>query len=48
MAPPVKPKPICGWCISTHIADITCNCTEPCDKHWCAAAPDDPFSWRTL
>lgn len=28
---------VCGWCVSTHIADITCTCKEPCAQGWCPA-----------
>lgn len=38
-------KPVCGWCVSTHVADITCSCKEPCDKGWCTAlGSGDPFA----
>jgi hypothetical protein len=36
--PPVAQKRSrCGWCESTHIADVTCNCKEPCDAGYCPA-----------
>lgn len=28
----------CGWCDSTHIADVSCTCKEPCAQGWCPAA----------
>lgn len=45
-------KPPCGWCVSTHIADIKCICVEPCVNErtgepvgWCTAIKcEDPFS----
>lgn len=50
-----KPRQLCGWCDSTHIADVLCTCTEPClDKKgkpvgWCAKAePGDPFAVEFL
>jgi hypothetical protein len=50
-----KPAIQCGWCISTHIADIRCTCEEPCmDKSgkpvgWCAKAEQgDPFEVKFL
>ena len=30
----------CGWCDSTHIADVTCTCKEACSQGWCPAAED--------
>lgn len=49
-------KPACGWCISTHMADIRCICEEPCKNEktgdpvgWCSAIDkSDPFSPRFL
>lgn len=31
-------RPACGWCDSTHIADVSCSCTTPCAQGWCPAA----------
>ena len=31
-------RPACGWCDSTHIADVSCSCTVPCRQGWCPAA----------
>lgn len=53
---PPKAKPVtCGWCVSTHIADIRCTCEEPCvDKNgksvgWCTAIDrSDPFGVQFL
>ncbi len=40
---PTKRLVACGWCDSTHIADVTCTCKEPCTQGWCPAAEDlDP------
>lgn len=37
---PAKRPTACGWCDSTHIADVTCTCKEPCAQGWCPAAVD--------
>lgn len=43
VATPTKRLVACGWCDSTHIADVTCTCKEPCTQGWCPAAADlDP------
>src|SRR4051794_32314068 len=34
---PAKRLAACGWCDSTHIADVTCTCKEPCPQGWCPA-----------
>lgn len=39
---PTKRLVACGWCDSTHIADVTCTCKEPCAQGWCPAADVEP------
>ena len=36
---------VCGWCDSTHLAEVSCICKEPCSRGWCPAAvePGSPF-----
>jgi hypothetical protein len=34
-------RPACGWCDSTHIADVSCSCTTPCKQGWCPAVELD-------
>ena len=54
---PIVPTPVvpakrlvaCGWCDSTHIADVTCTCKEPCAQGWCPAAVEletSPFHFQ--
>jgi hypothetical protein len=43
--PKPLPKPPCTWCISSHVAEITCKCPEPCGVGWCAA-PSEEMSFR--
>ncbi len=31
----VLKKLACGWCDSSHIADVLCTCKEPCSQGWC-------------
>jgi hypothetical protein len=39
--PSVPIRPACGWCDSTHIADVSCSCTSPCRQGWCPAVELD-------
>ena len=42
---PAKRLAACGWCDSTHIADVTCTCKEPCAQGWCPAAVEFESPW---
>jgi hypothetical protein len=42
---PAKRLVACGWCDSTHIADVTCTCKDPCTQGWCPAAVEFESPW---
>ncbi len=40
----VPPPTKCGWCISTHIADIRCICIEDCGVGYCPRTVEEGLS----
>ena len=33
----------CGWCVSVHVANVDCRCTEPCESLWCPRTVEEDF-----